>query len=56
MKKISLIFALVIAFALLVCVSSVTTAYPEIYPMYVGNTMVDLSWWQWSDTDFSCCV
>ena len=52
MKKIHLILVVLFAFALLTCTSGVVTAI-SISPKYVGNTMVDLSWDEYENTDFS---
>ena len=50
MKKIHLMLVLLFAFAVVTCTSGVASA---LYPTYVGNTMVDLSWTQYESTDFS---
>ena len=52
MNKIHLILVLLFAFALLMSTSGVASAI-SISPKYVGNTMVDLSWTQFENTDFS---
>lgn len=52
MKKINLIFVLVVAFALFVCASGVASA-TSLSTKYVGNTIVDLSWSQYWSSDFS---
>ena len=50
MKKVHLMLVLLFAFAVVTCTSGVASA---LYPKYVGNTMVDLSWTQYESTDFS---
>jgi capsular polysaccharide biosynthesis protein len=52
MKKIHLMLVLLFAFAVVTCTSGVVSAI-YINPMYVGNTMVDLSWTEYESTDFS---
>ncbi|MCK4734970.1 MAG: hypothetical protein KAT65_21135, partial [Methanophagales archaeon] len=50
MKKIHIMLVVLFAFAVVTCTSGVASA---LYPKYVGNTMVDLSWTQYESTDFS---
>ena len=52
MKKTLLMFVLLLVFAALISTSGVASAI-YISPMYVGNTMVDLSWDEYRDTDFA---
>jgi hypothetical protein len=51
MKKISLMLVVVFVFAVVTCTSGVASAY--LSTEYVGNTIVDLSWDEYEDTDFS---
>ena len=51
MKKIHIILVLLFAFVALICTNGVASAY--LSTEYVGNTMVDLSWDEYENTDFS---
>ncbi|MCK4732570.1 MAG: hypothetical protein KAT65_08935, partial [Methanophagales archaeon] len=50
MKKTNLLLVLLILSAVFVCATGVASAM--LYPEYVGNTVVDLVWYSWSE-DFS---
>jgi parallel beta-helix repeat protein len=50
MKKIHLILVLLFAFVALICTSGVASAFNT---KYIGNTMVDLYWTEYKNTDFS---
>ena len=52
MKKIHIILVVLFAFAVVTCTSGVASAI-ALDTKYVGNTMVDLSWTQYVNTDFS---